>query len=186
MMTTTHSRTFEERRALVLEEKYTLREVQLKTPKMKGVQRNAPEEPFKALTSSPRAPKDFRNYQAYQEGIGDLGYVTIGVKLNQARAEIDPDKRGKILVEAQMLMTEYLNVGRDESLPPSVKEKIRSTLQDYLSTVKTLAPNYVDLPYVLGASGSPQESCRKLEALVKNDPALAELNSTWEARKQKI
>jgi len=183
---TTLSREFVEQRVALLEEQYTLREVQTKAPKTKVVNRNVPEGLFKILTSSPQAPKDFRTYQAYQEGIGDLGKVTIEAKLGLAQKETDPEKRGQILVDAQMLMTEYLNIGRNENLPPSVKEKIQDTLKEYLATVKQFAPNYVDLPYVMGAEGSPQESSRKLEALVKNDPSLTELHSAWEKRKQII
>src|SRR5262245_8365139 len=189
------TREFVERRVAVLEEHTTSREVQSRTKDLKAefasfqkthfVKRN-PEEPFKNLTASPQAPQDLRNLKKFQEGIGDLGYVTILSKLDQARAEPDLEKRGHILVDAQMLMTEYLNIGRDPALPTAVKEKIRDTLQDYLKSVKALAPNYVDLPYVMGADCSPQESYWKLESLVKKDPDLAGLNTTWEERKKGI
>jgi hypothetical protein len=150
-------------------------------PAPAGGRRPVEVEGFRKMTSSPSSS---RTLQKYQEGIGDLGYVTIHQKLDQARAETDPEKRGNLLVDAQTLMTEYLNVARDSSLPTAVKEKIRGTLQDYLHDVKTLAPNYVDLPYVQGANCSPQESYQRLESLVKKDPDLANLNVAWEARKK--
>src|SRR4030095_2153739 len=152
----------------------------LAEPASAPAQRPIEVEDFRKMTARPSASQTLQKYQA---GIGDLGYVTIHKKLDQARAETDPEKRGNLLVDAQSLMTEYLNIARDPTLPNAVKEKIRDTLRDYLQNVKTLAPNYVDLPYVQ-ADCLPEQSYQRLESLVKKDPDLKDLNAIWEERKR--
>lgn len=104
------------------------------------------------------------------------------LKIGQAQAETDRSKRGERLVEAQLLMTEFLNMGRDPSISKGARDAVKDTLKFYLTECRRLAPNYVDLPWVQGATGTPSQSYSQVETLIRKDPSLRPLYSAWEER----
>jgi len=191
---TNESRELIERHVLILEERYVHSHT---TGPAKVHREPAPISTFRSLRDSrhedmdriaargPEAP-DHKKWENSKSQIRSLAVDSVYAKLAQARAEADPQKRLNILVDAQMLMTEFLNIGRDPQLAMSSRDAVRITLKFYLQEVRHLAPQCQDLSWVTGSRGTPYESYQVLEKLVKNDPSLASTYGPWEARQKAL
>lgn len=116
--------------------------------------------------------------------LANLAIDSIYEKMNLAKHESDPMKRIQLYADAQILMGEFLNVGRDPSCPESRRDAIRITLKAFLQDVKLYAPNAPDLTHMYDTHRTPEQSAGELERLIKSDPALKGVYENWAARQK--